>query len=117
MDADGALGFSAARRDALSLRPNDLLVWEGIKYGKSLGDRYLDLGLSDWDQDGLIAFKRKFATQEKTISFLEYQPTGAARQPSLPPELLPTLTQLFTDPTVPDLITEKAGELLYRFFV
>jgi hypothetical protein len=31
-------------------------------------------------------------------------------------ELLPKLTALFTDQTVPDSITEKAGDILYRFF-
>ncbi len=67
--------FGASKREFLSLRPNDLLIWSGIEYAKASGDSYFDLGLSDWDQDGLIAFKRKFATDEKTISFLEYQTT------------------------------------------
>ena len=30
--------------------------------------------------------------------------------------LLPHLTDLFTDRSVPDSVTEKAGDLLYRFF-
>jgi CelD/BcsL family acetyltransferase involved in cellulose biosynthesis len=109
--------FGASRREYLELRPNDLLIWAGIQYAKTQGDRYFDLGLSDWDQNGLIAFKRKFATEEKTISFLEYKPDVTRNPSQLPPELLPTLTQLFTDPSVPDTVTERAGELLYRFFV
>ena len=31
-------------------------------------------------------------------------------------DLLPRLTNLFTDETVPDQVTEQAGEALYRFF-
>jgi CelD/BcsL family acetyltransferase involved in cellulose biosynthesis len=109
--------FGASKREALALRPNDLLLWSGIQAAKAYGDHYFDLGLSDWEQAGLIAFKRKFATDGKTISFLEHKPENVATHSALPAEFLPTLTQLFTDPAVPDTVTERAGELLYRFFV
>lgn len=109
--------FNASDPEFLDCRPTDSLIWEGIKFGKSIGCRYLDMGLSDWDQDGLIRFKRKFASEEKAISFLRCTGNG-----SLPPpitqtqRLLPQLTDLFTDQQVPDCVTEKAGDLLYRFF-
>lgn len=109
--------FNASNPNFLAHRPTDLLIWEAIHYGKSKGYDYLDFGLSDWDQDGLIRFKRKFATEEKTISFLRY-PTY--RPPNLQQKhfqsLLPQLTDLFTDASVSDAVTEKAGDLLYRFF-
>ena len=109
--------FNASDPAHLAQRPNDLLIWEGIKYAKSKGYTYLDFGLSDWDQDGLIRYKQKFATDEKTISYLHYAPdaerTAAEKQLQT---LLPQLTGLFTDESVPDHITEKAGDLLYRFF-
>ena len=109
--------FNASAPASLSLRPNDLLIWEGIQYGKAKGCTYLDLGLSDWDQEGLLRYKRKFATVEKTISFLRYSPNGAsAQQAQQGADFLPQLTQLFTDEAVPDQVTEKAGEVLYRFF-
>ncbi|MCC6170069.1 MAG: GNAT family N-acetyltransferase [Caldilineaceae bacterium] len=109
--------FGASKPEFLSLRPNDLLLWTAIQDAQQSGDRYFDFGLSDWDQQGLIAFKRKFGGEEKTISFLEYRPEISINRSQLPPDLLPTLTALFTDPTVPDIVTERAGELLYRFFV
>ncbi|HEX3052503.1 MAG TPA: GNAT family N-acetyltransferase [Aggregatilineaceae bacterium] len=110
--------FNASRADSLEFRPTDLLIWESIKYGKSLGLQQLDFGLSDWDQDGLIRFKRKFADCEKTISFLRYTPNGfPTPQQKQAGELLPKLTNLFTDTSVPDKVTEDAGNLLYRFFV
>jgi lipid II:glycine glycyltransferase (peptidoglycan interpeptide bridge formation enzyme) len=109
--------FNASAPASLSLRPNDLLIWEGIQYGKAKGCTYLDFGLSDWDQEGLLRYKRKFATVEKTISFLRYSPNGAsAQQAQQGADFLPQLTQLFTDEAVPDQVTEKAGEVLYRFF-
>ncbi|MDP8924331.1 MAG: GNAT family N-acetyltransferase [Chloroflexota bacterium] len=110
--------FNASAPNDLGLRPNDLLMWEGIKYGKARGLTSLDLGLSDWDQEGLIRYKRKFATDEKTISFLKYVPDGwqVPAGGQLGP-LLGQLTELLTDADVSDRVTDRAGDLLYRFFV
>jgi CelD/BcsL family acetyltransferase involved in cellulose biosynthesis len=109
--------FNASAPESVSLRPNDLIVWEGIKYGQRKGYEYLDFGLSDWDQEGLLRYKRKFATEEKTISFLTYTPGGSPSQEERQMRaLLPQITDLFVDETVPDCITERAGEVLYRFF-
>lgn len=109
--------FNASNPACIALRPNDLVVWEGIRFGKSKGLRFLDFGLSDWDQEGLLQYKRKFATEEKTISLLRYSPNGSpsAKENQLR-QLLPQLTDLFVDESVPDSITEKAGDSLYRFF-
>jgi hypothetical protein len=73
--------------------------------------------LSDWDQEGLIHFKRKFGTEERTIHFLRYangctESTGARTAGSM----LSELTSLFTDKETPDALTEKAGDVLYRYF-
>jgi CelD/BcsL family acetyltransferase involved in cellulose biosynthesis len=109
--------FNASLSDDLSHRPNDLLIWEGIQRGKNKGLKHLDFGLSDIDQEGLIRYKRKFGTEEKTISFLRHEPNGG---PTLAEkqmrDLLGKLTNRFTDRTVPDTVTERAGEDLYRLF-
>jgi len=109
--------FNASISDDLSHRPNDLLIWQGILEGKNRGLQYLDFGLSDIDQEGLIRYKRKFGSEERTISFLRHTPDGS---PS-PVEkemraLLSKLTNRFTDQLVPDPVTERAGEDLYRLF-
>jgi CelD/BcsL family acetyltransferase involved in cellulose biosynthesis len=109
--------FNASLFSDLSHRPNDLLIWEGMKCGKARGRTFLDFGLSDIDQEGLVRYKRKFGTEEKTISFLRWapdpSPTPAEKQLR---DLLGRLTQRFTDQLVPDLVTERAGEDLYRLF-
>ncbi len=110
--------FSAASPAYLSLGTSELLIWEGIRHGKAKGLTALDFGLSDWDQEGLVRFKRKFATEEKAISFLRHTPPGTlSRQEQEMRSLLPQLTELLTNASVPDQITDRAGELLYRFFV
>lgn len=109
--------FNASHGDFVSLRPNDLIIWEGMKYGHQKGFHYFDFGLSDWDQDGLLRFKRKFASQEKTITFLQHLPPGCPSPKELQMrQLLPQLTDLLVNETVPDSVTEKAGDILYRLF-
>jgi CelD/BcsL family acetyltransferase involved in cellulose biosynthesis len=109
--------FNASIPDNLSCRPNDLLIWEGIQLGKQRGFTYLDFGLSDVDQEGLLRYKRKFGTEEGTISFLRHTPNGtpAPAEKALR-ELLGKLTTRFTDHLISDLVTEKAGDALYRLF-
>jgi CelD/BcsL family acetyltransferase involved in cellulose biosynthesis len=110
--------FNASAATELSVRPNDLLIWEGIQYGKAKNYSFLDFGLSDWDQEGLVRYKRKFASEEKTISFLRYEPNGGPPQQAQQlGALLPQLTQLFTEESVPDHVTEMAGDVLYQLFV
>jgi CelD/BcsL family acetyltransferase involved in cellulose biosynthesis len=110
--------LSASVRSELRVRPNDLLQWRMMTYAKEAGLTRIDLGLSDWDQEGLIDFKRKYSTEEKTITFLKYQPAGYQPTPSQRESraLLGKLTDLLTEPDVPDATTERAGDLLYRYF-
>ncbi len=109
--------FNASDPSLVSSRPNDLVIWSAIERAQERGLTLLDFGLSDWDQDGLVRYKRKYASEEKTISFLRHDPAGDATQEARQVrELLPGLTDLFTKEDVPDGISERAGELLYRFF-
>jgi len=109
--------FNASIEDSLNIRPNDLLMWEGIEHGINHGYNFLDLGLSDWDQDGLIGYKRKYATDEKTISFLKYLPEGLhSEKEQQMRKVISQLTDLFTDDLVADKVTEEAGDVLYQYF-
>ena len=110
--------FNASNPDYLTFRPNDLVIWEGIKYGKLKRLKVLDFGISDWDQEGLVRYKRKYASEEKTVSFLRYSPKGwqLPDYASQIGQLFPKLTDLFTEESVPDHVTEKAGDILYRYF-
>lgn len=95
---------------------NHLLHWEGARYGLKHGFTLFDLGLSDDDQPGLIEYKRGLGATEKTIAFYE-RPA-----PADPPEAqsfraaIAELTRFATGPEVPDHVTAKLGEALYRYF-
>ncbi len=111
--------FNASSRDQLQVRPNDLIIWEGMRLAKEeLNCRKFDFGLSDADQEGLLRYKRKFATEEKTIQFMHHRPAAwAARSAEQDiSQLLPQLTEILTDDSVPEHVAERAGNLLYRLF-
>lgn len=107
--------FGASLREHLALRPNDAIFWAGLRLATERGLRLLDWGLSDLDQPGLVAYKRKWAPEERTIVTLR---AGGEDAPSAAEQraLLRRLTELLTDPAVPDAITARAGALLYRYF-
>ncbi|MGH3779325.1 MAG: hypothetical protein ACRDRO_01530, partial [Pseudonocardiaceae bacterium] len=66
-------------------------------------------------QPGLIAYKRKWATEQRQIVTLR---AGGehARSSSQAGAMLGELTRLLTDDSVPDEVTRQAGALLYRYF-
>jgi CelD/BcsL family acetyltransferase involved in cellulose biosynthesis len=108
--------FGASLAEHLLLRPNELVTWTAMQFGLERRLRALDWGLSDLDQPGLVAYKRKWATEERRIH--TYRNT-TAQQPANQKEvgaLLHSVTELFTDSSVPDNVTEQAGALLYRYF-
>lgn len=109
--------FNASDPDALNVRPNDLVLWEGIRRASTDGIARLDFGVSDWDQEGLLRYKRKYATEEKVVHFLRHLPNGfPSDRERKARALLPQLTDLFVDPSVPHDVTERAGNMLYRYF-
>ncbi|HEY2764374.1 MAG TPA: GNAT family N-acetyltransferase [Pseudonocardiaceae bacterium] len=107
--------FGASRPEYLGLRPNDAIFWAGIRWGAQRRLRLLDWGCSDLDQPGLVAYKRKWASEERTIVTLR---AGGERARSCPATgaVLGELTRLLTDEVVPNEVTERAGTLLYRYF-
>jgi CelD/BcsL family acetyltransferase involved in cellulose biosynthesis len=108
--------FGASRREHLHLRPNDALYWAGIRYGLERGLDLVDWGLSDLDQPGLVAFKRKWATTESALLTLRAGPAPPPPGDAPFDAVLAGLTRLLTEPAVPDAISAEAGGLLYRYF-
>lgn len=104
--------FNASSPDLLEVRPNDLLAWEGLALAREMGLDWFDFGVSDWDQEGLVRYKRKYATEEGVVRKFSggppsHDPLGAT---------LGELTRVLVDPSVPDAATERAGDLLYGYF-
>ena len=99
------------------LRPNDLLTWHAMRYAKARGCGWFDFGISDTDQPGLVRYKRKFATEEKSMRQLVLPPARSlAPHEQAAGAMLGRLTELLTRPEVPDDVTREAGDALYRYF-
>ncbi len=107
--------FGASLAEFLPHRPNDALHWRAIRWAHARGLRALDWGLSDLDQPGLVAYKRKWASTESRIRTLNVGGPPAGRSADVE-DTLRSLTGLLTDPAVPDAVTARAGALLYRVF-
>jgi CelD/BcsL family acetyltransferase involved in cellulose biosynthesis len=107
--------FGASQAEFLPLRPNDAIRWEILRWAHGRGLRALDWGLSDLDQPGLCAYKRKWASVEGRIRTLNARGPTLGRRPEVD-QLLGAVTDLVTDPSVPHAVTERAGAALYRFF-
>ncbi|MCD2195818.1 GNAT family N-acetyltransferase [Actinomycetospora endophytica] len=115
LEWDGVLyyKFGASRAAALALRPNDALFLAGLHHALARGLRALDWGVSDLDQPGLVAYKRKWADDERRVAGVRLGPPPASTRVDA---LLGTVTALLTDPTVPEELTARAGRELYRYF-
>lgn len=99
------------------LGANDLLAWHAIRFGRGRGLVQMDFGRSDYDQPGLVRYKRKYASEEQEIVTLRYEPPGY-RVPhgEETGQVLSRMTELLTRPEVPDAISRAAGDALYRYF-
>jgi CelD/BcsL family acetyltransferase involved in cellulose biosynthesis len=107
--------FGASHAEYLPLRPNDTIHWHMIRWAHARGLRMLDWGLSDLDQPGLVRYKRGWASVEGRIRTLNAGGPPRGRRADVE-ETLSTITDLLTDPSVPQAVTERAGAALYRFF-
>lgn len=106
--------FGASLSEHLPKRPNDALYWAALKLALSKGLTSVDWGVSDLDQPGLVSYKRKWASEERRVVTLRGGPDPTPKTEV--GTMLGELTRLFTEESVPDEISTKAGALLYRHF-
>ncbi len=68
---------ASVRRDQ-SLRPNNLLFMEAIRWGCEHGQQFLDFGRTDLGNHGLMAFKRSWGTDETPLryTYIGSEPPG-----------------------------------------
>lgn len=105
--------FGASDPDHLAARPNDALHWAALHHAYDRGLSGFDWGISDLDQPGLVAYKRKWNAREQRVRTLRAGPPAHRTDADA---VLGDLTRLLTDPATPDGVTRSAGDLLYRLF-
>jgi hypothetical protein len=85
-----------------------LLFWKTIQEAKENGFDEFEMGRSDVDNLGLIAFKERWGACGKLISYWTF-PHGDPGLPNIWKKLSRRVV-----PSVPDLALENVGKLLYR---
>ena len=64
--------FNASDERYLDSRPNNALTWSAILLGKELGCRMLTLGRCERSNEGLLRFKRLWASRESDLPYFYY---------------------------------------------
>jgi len=98
-------------------RPNAALMMHACRLASERGMQLIDMGRSDDDQPGLLAFKEQFEPDIVSLTTLKWSPAEwSDPQSSQVGATLGALTNILTDPSVPEAIAAQAGDLLYRYF-
>lgn len=64
--------YGASDKRYHHLRPNNLVMWEAIKWCKERSFKYLDFGRTKPDHKGLLQFKAGWGTENQLISYYKY---------------------------------------------
>jgi hypothetical protein len=106
--------FSTSHLKALELRPNNLLIWEGIKFAKERRLSTIDMGSSDIMQEGLIWFKTHIcrSVRVNTIHHIGYAP---AEYKFSQKKILKTFTKVCTSPLMPNAVARLGSSVIYPF--
>jgi len=98
--------------DALKLRPNNLLFWEGIKIAKEKKCEYIDMGSSGFHQKGLILFKDHTGASSMDINHLGFHPPGYKFSQK---RILGVFTKTFTAPWLPRSVVQWGSQMIYPY--
>jgi CelD/BcsL family acetyltransferase involved in cellulose biosynthesis len=86
------------------------LFWKLIEECKATGAECLDFGRSETDNEGLVAFKDKFGTTKRTLTYYRYPKMKKQSATSLGDS--PLARRMFS--ILPDGVLSMAGKVLYR---
>jgi hypothetical protein len=65
--------YGASDLNFKEVRPNNLIMWEAIKYYARNGYKQLDMGRTEQENEGLRRFKSGWGTTEKLINYYKYE--------------------------------------------
>lgn len=88
------------------------LFWKAIREAKALALRELDLGRSDWDNPGLIAFKDRLGARRSNITYWRFPKPKASEGVFYRGILHGLVGTVFHH--MPTLLLTTTGRLLYR---
>lgn len=101
--------YAASREDRFNLRPNNLLFWEGIRWGCQNGFRVFDMGRTEVENAGLRNFKSRWGAVEGPLYYSTISSKPLRRSNSRLEHFLHSVIQ-----RSPLWVCRLSGELLYR---
>lgn len=103
--------YSASDRAYQRLRPNNLVLWEALRWYREKGLESMNLGRTAPDHEGLLRFKRLWGGQESAVRYYRYDLRRSAFvRHSF--EMSPIIKKVFTHIPIP--ISRLAGRWLSR---
>jgi hypothetical protein len=103
--------YGASDAEHQQLRPNNLVVWEAIRWYCSKGYKSFDFGRTEPDNEGLRIFKSGWSTQESKVRYFRYD-LGRNAFVKNGQGVNPLLTKFMNKLPVP--ILELMGKVLYK---
>jgi lipid II:glycine glycyltransferase (peptidoglycan interpeptide bridge formation enzyme) len=102
--------FGASDRDHLTLRPNNLVMWEAIRWCCCNGIRTFSFGRTEPGNEGLLRFKRGWGAVEQKLNYYRYDlKAGAFTAGASGPKTSYAVFKLMPAP-----LLRLAGALMYR---
>jgi len=89
--------------------PMQRLLWRAIQEAKNDGLLSFDMGRTDWNNQGLLAFKDHWGGARSTLRYLSYPANRNQRSRRIPSGL----AKLFFN-VAPSAVLAAAGDILYR---
>lgn len=103
--------YGASLAEFQKLRPNNLLFWEAIEWGCKNGYSQLDMGKTEWENEGLRNFKRGWGADEHQLIYSVISDTPVKDGSGF----LQTSIEKFINKS-PEWVCRATGEILYRHF-
>jgi len=104
--------FGASDLKFQHVRPNQLLMWTGLRQASKLGCTSMDLGRTSLTNEGLRRFKRSWGARETIHAYHRWE-TRTGRTVPLPDRSSGWQTILFR--RLPSWASQIIGRLAYRF--
>jgi CelD/BcsL family acetyltransferase involved in cellulose biosynthesis len=103
--------YAASREDHFNLRPNNLLFWEGMRWGCGHGFTVFDMGRTEIENTGLRTFKSRWGAVEEPLHY-----SVLSRKPLQPSSGRIESIMHSVIHRSPLWVCRLSGELLYRHF-
>jgi Acetyltransferase (GNAT) domain len=102
--------YGCSDRTFSNLGGTQLLFWRAIQEAKSEGLSEFDLGVSDWENEGLIRFKDRLGAARSAVAYWTYP--GSAGVQARSPWKLKAAKRIFS--WLPSAWLPTVGKLLYK---